>query len=136
MIPRIIAVVCVLWSVPASLYAAETIREGLWEVTTTMEMPGMPVKMKPTSMKQCYTKDDVKDQKNVVAGKNKDCVVTDMKTSGNKVAWAMKCTGQRAGTYSGETTYGKDSYDSVMKMQSQGRKMTMKTKGKRVGNCP
>jgi len=116
--------------------AAEGIRDGLWEVTTSMEMPGMPAKMKPTSMKHCYSKEDVKDQKKVVAGKNKDCSVSDYAVSGNKVTWKMKCTGQSAGTYSGETVFGKDSYNSIMKMKTQGHVMTMKMAGKRVGNCP
>lgn len=121
---------------PACCVAAEGIRDGLWEVTTSMEMPGMPAKMKPTSMKHCYSKDDVKDQKKVVAGKNKDCSVSDYTVSGNKVTWKMKCTGQSAGTYSGETVFGKDSYNSIMKMKTQGHVMTMKMAGKRVGNCP
>lgn len=134
---KIFAVVAVAGLLgPACCMAAEGIRDGLWEVTTSMEMPGMPTKMKPTVMKHCYSKDDVKDQKKVVAGKNKDCKVSDYTTSGNKVTWKMTCTGQSAGSYSGETIFGKDSYDSVMKMQSQGRKMTMKIAGKRVGNCP
>ena len=126
----------VLTLTPFFSYAAEGVRDGLWEITTSMEMPGMPVKMAPTKVKQCYSKDDVKDQKKMVAGKNKDCTVSDYVVSGNKVTWKMKCTGKSAGTYSGETTWGKDSYDSSMKMQSQGRAMSVKTKGVRVGNCP
>ena len=119
-----------------SLFAADEMREGKWEITSSMDMPGMPIKMKPTVISHCYTKEDVKDQKKVVAGKNKDCIVTDMKKSGNKLTWKMKCTGKSKGTFSGETIFGKDSYESTMNMQSEGRTMTTKSKARRVGDCP
>ena len=135
----ILVVAFIAFAAPINAVAATEMREGLWEITTTMDMPGLPYKMPPTTMNHCYTKDDVKDQKKVVAGDNKDCTVTDMKTSGNKVSWKMKCTGQSAGSFSGETVMGKDSYESVMKMQSEatkGKTMTTKMKAKRLGNCP
>jgi hypothetical protein len=47
----------------------------------------------------------------------------------------MKCTGENAATMTGETVFGSDSYSSVMKMNSHGQNMTMKVKGKRLGNC-
>jgi len=120
--------------VPAATLAADTINEGLWEITSQMEMPGMPMKMPPTVMKHCYTKNDVSDLKNIIS-RDKNCVVTDLKTSTNKVSWKMKCTGENAATMTGETVFGNDSYTSVMKMNSHGQKMTMKVKGKRLGNC-
>lgn len=115
--------------------AADMMKDGMWEITSQAEMPGMPVKIPPSTIKHCYSKDDVKDQKKVIA-REKNCTVTDYKVVGNKVTWAMKCTGQNAGTFSGETVFGADSYSSTMKMKSQGQNMTMKVKGKRVGNCP
>lgn len=123
---------------PAAVYAAEGIRPGMWEITSTMDMPGMPMKMPPTSVKHCYTKDEVKDQKKMI-NRDKDCTVTDLKSSGNKVAWKMKCTGKNPGTFSGETVFSGDSYESSMTMESEGGKgstVNMKVKGKRVGNCP
>jgi hypothetical protein len=124
--------------VPGVLLAADNMREGMWEITSTMEMPGMPMKMPPTKIKHCYTKEDIKDQKKMV-NRDKNCTVTELKSSGNKISWKMKCTGQSAGTFSGETVFSGDSYDSVMKMQAdttKGQPMTMKIKGKRVGACP
>ncbi len=129
--------VLVLVSLPATTMAADGIRAGMWEITSKMEMPGMPMEMPATTVKHCYTKEDVKDQKKVISTE-KDCTVTDLKSTGNKVTWKMKCTGQHAGTFSGETVFSGDSYDSVMNMQSSGGKghsMTMKVKGKRIGNC-
>lgn len=130
--------ILVLAALPTTVLAADGIREGMWEITSTMEMPGMPMVMPPTSVKHCYTREDVKDQKKMIA-KDKDCTVTDLKKSGSKVSWKMVCTGKNAGTFSGETVFSGDSYDSVMNMESKGGKghsMNMKVKGKRVGSCP
>jgi hypothetical protein len=129
----IITILAVLL-VPTVSLAAATMHEGLWEITTQMEMPGMPMKMPPSVMKHCYTKNDVSDQKKIIS-RDKNCTVTDMKTSANKVTWKMKCTGENAATMTGETVFGSDSYSSVMKMNSHGQNMTMKVKGKRLGNC-
>jgi hypothetical protein len=130
--------VLVLVSLPTTILAADGIREGMWEITSKMEMPGMPMEMPPTTVKHCYTKEDVKDLKNVIS-RDKNCTVTDFKKSGNKVSWKMKCTGKNAGMFSGETVFSGDSYESVMTVQSdasEGKSMAMKVKGKRIGNCP
>ena len=128
--------VLVLVSLPSTILAADGIREGLWEITSKMEMPGMPMAMPATTVKRCYTREDVKDQKKVIS-RDKDCTVTDLKSSGNKVTWKMVCTGKNPGTFTGETVFSGDSYNSVMNMQSAGKggTMTIKAKGKRVGNC-
>lgn len=132
---KIIFVILSALVLPATVIAGDAMRDGYWELTTTMEMPGMPMQMAPTSMKHCYTKEDVKDQKKTITT-DKNCTVTDMKQSGNKVVWKMKCTGQNAGVFSGETVYKADAYDSNMKMQTQGMTMKMKVKARRLGNCP
>lgn len=120
-----------IFLLPLTCSAIE-MRDGLWELTTTMNMPGM--KMPPQKVKHCYTKEDVKDQKKMV-NTNKDCTVTELNTIGNRVSWKMKCSGKSPGTFSGETTFSADSYDSIMNMQSQGMSMNMKVKGKRIGAC-
>jgi hypothetical protein len=129
--------VVVLVLLPAAVPAAGGIRPGMWEITSAMELPGMPMGMPPTTVKHCYTADDVKDEKKMIS-RDKNCTVTDFKRSGNKVAWKMKCTGKNAGTFTGESVFSGDSYTSAMKMESEGkgRTMNMKVNGKRVGNCP
>lgn len=131
----LLSVVAVMLSVVPS-FGAEPIREGLWEVSTTTVIPGMPTKLPPSVIKHCYTKEDVKDQAKVVAGGNKDCKMTSYKVSGNKVTWSMVCTGQSAGTFSGETIFSPDSYVSTMKMKSQGQNISMKMNARRLGDCP
>ncbi|MHB8122959.1 MAG: DUF3617 domain-containing protein [Desulfuromonadaceae bacterium] len=119
----------------STCFAADTMRDGYWELVTTVDMPGMPMSIPPTKMKYCYTKEDVKDQKKSIST-DKNCTVTDLKQSGNKVTWKMKCTGKNAGDFSGETVYKRDSYDSTMKMKSQGQTMNMRVKARRLGDCP
>ena len=131
----IIAALGAMLLLPAGAFAADSIREGYWEVTSQTEMPGMPMKIPASTIKHCYTKEDVKDQKKVIA-RDKNCTMTDYKVVGNKVTWAMKCTGQSAGTFNGETIFSSDAYSSTMKMKSQGQNMTVKVKGKRIGECP
>ena len=119
----------------STCFAANNMRDGYWELITTMDMPGMPMKIPPTKVNHCYSKEDVKDQKKTIS-RDKNCTVTDLKQSGNKVTWKMKCTGKNAGDFSGETVYTGDAFDSTMNMQTHGRTMNMKVKAKRVGDCP
>ena len=132
---KVVIVILFALALPVTSFAADMMRDGYWELISTMEMPGMPMKMAPTTIKHCYTKEDVKDQKKTIT-RDKNCTVTDLKQSGNKVTWKMKCTGKNAGEYSGETVYKGDAYDSTMKMQTQGQTMNMKVKAKRLGDCP
>jgi len=129
------AVIGVMLLLPTGLFAADSIRDGYWEVTSQTEMPGMPMKIPASTIKHCYSKEDVKDQKKVIA-RDKNCTMTDYKISGDKVTWAMKCTGQSAGTFNGETIFSADAYISTMKMKTQGQNMMVKVKGKRIGECP
>lgn len=128
-------VIGAMLALPCSAYAIESIRDGYWEVTSQSEMPGMPMKIPASTVKHCYSKEDVRDHKKVIA-REKNCTLTDYKVAGNKVTWAMKCTGQNSGTFNGETTFSADAYNSIMKMKSQGHNMTVKVKGKRIGDCP
>jgi Protein of unknown function (DUF3617) len=132
---KIVISILFVLALTATCFAADTMRDGYWELTTTMEMPGMPMMIPPTTIKHCYTKEDVKDQKKTITT-DKNCTVTDLKKSGNKVTWKMKCTGNHAGDFSGETVFKKDAYDSTMKMHTEEQTMNMKVKAKRLGNCP
>ncbi len=117
-------------------------RDGKWEVTAEMDMPGMPMKMPPRTSTQCVTKEDVADpQKSVPTnngprGGNGDCKVSDYKMEGGKVTWNMKCEGEHPMTGTGEMNYGEDSFTGTMKMDhGGGQVMTMKYTGKRLGDC-
>jgi hypothetical protein len=141
------AVVAATIALPATLDAqgAGPRRDGNWEVTVQMDMPGMPQGMPPTKMTQCLTKADVEDPTKAVpsapgrGGMPNDCKVTDYKTVGNTVSWSMACTGANPLTGTTEFTYTGDTYVGTMKMNMEGggqpMAMTMKYSGKRLGDC-
>ena len=122
---------------PAVLFAAPSpMREGLWEINTTMNMSGMTYKIPPTKVTHCYTKEDLKDNKKVVPQQKGDCKITDMKSSGNKVTWKMVCIGENKSKGEGEIIYkGATAYEGSMKMETQGMVMTNKYKARRIGDC-
>lgn len=118
---------------PSTLPAAETMKPGLWEITTRMEMPGMPFQPPPQTMRHCYTEQEVKEEP---VPKGNDCKITDLKTSGNKTSWKIECKGEMAGKGEGEMTYlGDSAYEGKSRMQTQGMTMTSSYKGKRIGEC-
>lgn len=118
--------------------AAPNMEEGNWEITTKMEMPGMPFAMPPTKHNQCMTKKDaVPDQ----SRKGQDCKMTDQKMTGDTVSWRMQCK-DRDGTTEGEgkITYAGKSYDGSMQMRMTSAKgeahaMKLSFAGRHTGPC-
>ncbi|OGS99247.1 MAG: hypothetical protein A3F73_06365 [Gallionellales bacterium RIFCSPLOWO2_12_FULL_59_22] len=107
-----------------------------WEVTAKMEMPGMPFAMPQTTTKVCIARDAVNDPRQSM--QDKECKMTDIKTSGNKTTWKMRCV--RDGETmngTGEITSTADSYHGKMHLsgKSDGEDVNMTTtyRGKRVG---
>ena len=131
------AVVSAALTMPA--FAAEShMRDGQWEITTKIEMPGMPVSIPPITVTRCLTKEDVDNPNKTVpsATKSDACKVKDYKVDGSKITWSLQCdekSGGLAGT--GEMTVKDDSYEGAMKMTTQGQDMSIKFSGKRSGDC-
>jgi Protein of unknown function (DUF3617) len=110
--------------------------DELWEVSTKMEMPGMPFAMPAQTQKICMQKGHENDPNNAVPkNKEQDCKMSDVKISGNKSSWKMKCDGKEPMTGEGEITRGKDSYTGKMNMHTKDGDMTMAYSGKKVGSC-
>lgn len=114
------------------------LKEGKWEITSKIEMPGMPVEMPPSTYTQCITKEDMvpNDKQS-----GQHCEHLDVKVKGDTVTWVMKCTdanGTTAGN--GTMTYNGDTFSGVinMKISNPGQPdMTMinRIAGKRIGDC-
>ena len=123
--------------------ATPNMKDGLWEITMKMEMPGMPAGMKPQVVRQCITKKDLEDPRKTApsGGDPKDnrCQVTDYKMQGNTASWNMACKGDGAMTGSGTATYSGTSYSGTNKMtMNRGGKaqtMTMQYSGRHLGEC-
>jgi hypothetical protein len=137
-LPRIVAIFS-MTVLSCVLFGQGPTRDGRWEITTEMDMPGMPMKMPAIKTIQCITKEQANDPNASVPkggqDKNSDCKVTDYKTAGDKVTYAMKCEGKNPMTGNGEIIYAADTYDGWMKMKTADVEMTMKYKAKRLGDC-
>jgi len=111
--------------------------DELWDVTMKVEMPGMPMAMPAQTIQSCLKKDRAKSEDAIP--KQDNCKVTDVKTVGNKVSFAMDCTGNDPMTGRGEITSTPTSYDGRMQMKSTRRgremEMTQTFSGKKVGAC-
>jgi hypothetical protein len=119
-------------------------REGNWQITMELDIPGMPQGMPPMTTTRCVTKEQAADPSKLLPqdgarGLPADCKVSDIKTEGAKTSWSMKCDGQVAMNGTGEVTFAGDTYTGLMKMTTdrsgQPMTMTMKYAGKRLGDC-
>lgn len=126
----------VLFSIPAWGLAFEP---GLYEVTSRVEMPGMPAGMVPShTIDQCLTKENP--VPNNDAG-GQACEIIDMNQDGKTLTWKMECAQQGEKITSvGQMTYNGDSFSgtSTTSMGPQAGNMTITTRisGTRIGDCP
>jgi len=108
-----------------------------WEVTTKMEMPGMPMEMPAQTVKVCMPKGGERDPQRI-QGQDSSCQMTDVKAVGNKTSWKAKCVNNgETMNGTGEAVYERDSYHGSMHMtgQTDGQAFDMKNtySGRRVG---
>jgi uncharacterized protein DUF3617 len=118
----------------ASTSASAQARDDLWEVSTKMEMPGMPMAIPPQTNRVCIAKNK-KDEDFIP--KQGNCRMVDSKRAGNTFTYRMECTGDHAGTVDGTIIFGNNAYDGQMKMTMKGSSDAMTTtfRGKRIGDC-
>ena len=69
-------------------------KDGLWEITTTAEMAGMPFQIPPMTFTQCITQQDLVPQE---AQSSNECSMTDNRINGNTVTWSVVCKGEGGG---------------------------------------
>lgn len=117
-------------SLPLAVLAAQ---DGeLWEITSQMNMPGIPSGMGGRTQQVCQDKDP---RKQVVPGQqSEECKVTDQKLSGNKSSMTLACP---QGTMYIENTYNaaRTAYQGTLRMTSPQGEMTMNVSGRKVGAC-
>ena len=133
---KTLIILAVLLSVLWTANVRAEFKEGLWEITTQVEIKGMPP-MPPNTISQCITKKDPVPQTN---DKNYDCRITDQKISGDTVQYTVECKGKEgemktSGTSTYTGTSMKGTATTVFKMEGQEMQMESKTTGKYVGNC-
>lgn len=105
-----------------------------WEISSKMEMPGMPFAMPAQTQQTCMQKGAETDPARAMPGKD-NCTISDVKHTGNKTTFNLKCTGKDAMTGNAEMTNFPGAYIIKMAMRSKDGEMNMNTSGKRVGSC-
>jgi len=111
-------------------------KDELWEISTKMEMAGMPMAMPAQVNRVCVGKDR-KDKDEHLVPKQSNCRMVDSKRSGSKYTYKMECTGNDPMTMIGEMTFGNNAYDGQMRMTmtKTNDTMNMAVSGRRVGDC-
>ena len=109
-------------------------KDEQWEITSKMEMPGMPMAMPAQVNRICVGKNG-KDEDFVP--KQNNCKMVDSKRVGNKYAYKMECAGNDPSIMDGEVTFGTGAYEGKMKMTmtKSNQTMQMTYTGQRVGTC-
>ena len=130
---------CALAALAAALLAptiaaAQAMQAGLWEITTRVEMAGMP--MPPMTTTQCYR--DAKPES--IIPKQQNCSVQQQGAAGNTLRWTLRCQeGSTLMTGQGEMTLRGSSYDGVsqitVKDGTDETHMTHRYSGRRLGDC-
>lgn len=105
--------------------------DELWEVSTQMNMAGMPPGMGAQTQQLCQEKTA---EKKPVIPARENCKVTDYKESGNRVTIHVSCP---EGTSVIEHTFNaaRTEYKGTMKMKTRDGDMTMTMNGRKVGTC-
>ena len=109
-------------------------KDDLWEVSSKMEMPGMPMAMPAQVNRVCLGKNR-KDEDLIPRQDN--CRVVDSKRVGNRLTYRMECTGSEPATIVGDLTFGNNAYDGQMRMTmtKTNDTMNMTLAGRRIGDC-
>ena len=108
-------------------------KEGLWEVTIRMEVPGMPVQMPPQTYTQCLT------QKEAVPKReepNQNCKIVKQDIKGDTVSWVVECeTREGTAVSDGSITYKGDTMEGIITMKQGDMKATQRLSGRWIGKC-
>ena len=104
----------------------------LWEISTQMNIPGMPAGMGAQTQRVCQGDDP---ERRAASDKDqKDCKVTDKKQTATRTTITMTC---KQGTVTVDQQYnaGRTEFKGSMKMNSKDGEFVMNTTGRKVGAC-
>lgn len=108
-------------------------KDGLWEITTKVEMPGMPMQIPAITHTQCITKENAVPNS---SQPNQKCKIIENHINGDTVTWRMECdTPEGKAKAAGKITYTGDIFKGTIKMNMQGMEMLQQLSGHRVGEC-
>jgi hypothetical protein len=104
----------------------------LWEISTQMNIPGMPAGMGGQTQRVCQGDDP---ERRAASDKDqKDCKVTDKKQTATRTTITMQC---KQGTMSVDQQYNaaRTEFKGSIKMNSKDGDFVMNTTGRKVGAC-
>ncbi len=140
--PMLTAALLVLSPLPAAA-AAPIMQPGLYEISVQMVMKGMPMQMPVSSFRHCITPQDIVDGKAYASSKDsKDCKISNLKQSGDKVSYDFACVMQGHGNMVGHSSG--TSHATGYAMTTSGRfvpamegmsEFSQKMNAKRLGDC-
>lgn len=114
---------------------------GLWQITSKMDMPGMPPEMAAKmangmTVTQCIKPGEAKwnEQRTPMMPRGEGkCDPVQPTVDGNVVTWSMKCADGMTGD--GKLTHnGKDAYKMKMNVNSPRGSMVMNMEGKKIAD--
>jgi hypothetical protein len=117
-------------ALPLSALAQST--GELWEITSQMNIPGMPAGMGGQTQRVCQGDDP---ERRAASDKDqKDCKVTDKKQTATRTTITMTC---KQGTMTVDQQYNaaRTEFKGSIKMTSKDGDFTMNTTGRKVGAC-
>ena len=129
----LICILSILGMLPVSLSSADPGEK--WEIATRSEMPGMA--LPAVTMNVCIKKGGEKDPASLMQ-RDSNCKVTDVKKSGAKTTWKMKCDNNgEIMTGSGEVKHKADSFQGTSRMTGKANgadvDMTANYQGRKLG---
>ena len=104
----------------------------LWEISTQMNMPGMPAGMGGQTQRVCQGDDP--ERRAASDKEQKDCKVTDKKQTATRLQLTMTC---KQGTMTIDQQYNaaRTEFKGSMKMTSKDGEFVINTTGRKVGAC-
>lgn len=115
----------------SSAAQAQPQKGDLWDITSQMEMPGMPMAMPANTQRVCSPRG--KDEPPFRGGRE-DCQITEQKKLAN--GWTYKMVCNDGSTIDGNITYqGVEAWSGVTNMKMKEGVLSVKTAAKRVGEC-
>lgn len=133
------ALMVAVLAAPAAAGGPVDMKPGKWEITSAMQMPGMPAGMQAMSFThtQCLKEDELipKDSGPTEQG---DCQTQDVRIEGDTVTWKLVCDsaeGKIAST--GRITYRGTSFEGEVQTRIPGQNMeiTSQLQGRWIGPC-
>lgn len=133
-----------IFSAPSTARAAGSpMQPGQWEITSSVEMEGMPHPIPPSTFTHCIKPEDVKDPESMVRQSQQqkdDCELKDVKSEGNRVTWSVECHKKNSLKGSGTMVFSGGSYEGTINMemtdpQRGPMKIITHIRGRRIGDC-